>query len=128
MVRSKALIALLAMLATAGCASQIMKGFVDQPIQTAIVKYGPPINAFDMGDGRRAFQWSMDRSYTAPVTATNYGTAAIYGTSAVWTQNTQISGGQTVSGRCIYTLYGRWSDSARAWMVSGFEKPPYACE
>lgn len=118
----------LAALALAGCASSIMNDYVGQPLQSAMVDYGPPVNAFDMGDGRRAFQWSMTSSYTAPTTVSNSGTAMPMGNSVWWTQNTQISGGGTSSQTCLYTLYGRWDESADVWRVEGFEKPRFMCE
>ena len=51
-----------------GCASQIMQRYIGQDAREVVVDYGPPANAMDMGDGRRAFQWVMDSSYTTPTT------------------------------------------------------------
>ncbi len=113
-------------LALAGCASNIMQGYVGKPIQAAMVDYGPPVNAFDMGDGRRAFQWSMTSTSTAPTFVSNSGSATPVGNSVWWTQNTQISGGGTTTRECLYTLYGRWSGSA--WVIEDFEKPRLLCE
>lgn len=124
----RAILGLLVALTVTGCASQIMKGYVGKPLQEAMVQYGPPQNAFDMGDGRRAFQWSMENSYTTPTFATNSGTAIPIGNSVYWTQNTQISGGQPITQKCVYTLYARWSESAHSWIVEGFAKPRYMCE
>lgn len=115
-------------LVTAGCASTAMKGFVGQSLQQAMVRYGPPSNAFDMGDGRRAFQWATDSTITMPTTVQNSGTVIPIGNSATWTQHTTISGGQPITSHCVYTFYGRWSETADTWMIEGFEKPPYACE
>lgn len=119
---------LIAALTLTACASQIMQGYVGQPVQQVMVKYGTPISAFDMGDGRRAFQWRIGHSYTPPTTVTNSGTAYPIGNSVWWTQSTQISGGQPITGSCIYTLYGRWSASANAWLIDSYEKPPLMCE
>ena len=69
------LVALFALLSLSACASQIMQGYVGKPIQSAMVDYGPPVNAFDMGDGRRAFQWVMNQTYIMPTNVRNYGTA-----------------------------------------------------
>lgn len=113
-------------LSVAGCASSVMNGFVGQPVQQVMVKYGPPTNAFDMGDGRRAFQWSMKSSYTAPTSARTTGQAMPVGNAVWWTQNTTISGGGTSTGECLYTLYGRWSGSA--WRIEAYEKPKFLCE
>ena len=117
-----------ALLAVAGCASQVMKGYVGQPIQAVMAERGPPAGAFDMPDGRRAFQWSLSRSYVMPTMATNIGQAYPIGNSVWWQQNTQISGGQRIGGTCIYTLFARWNDGANAWIIDGFQKPLRACE
>ncbi len=118
----------LALLALSACASSIMKGFVGQPLQQAMVKYGPPLNAFDMGDGRRAFQWEMTSTYVTPTRASTTGNAYGIGNSVYWTQNTQITGGVPITNKCAYTLYGRWSDMAKSWIIEGFEKPSLMCE
>ena len=114
--------------AVTACASSIMGGFVGEPVQSAMVKYGPPQNAFDMGGGRRAFQWVMGSSYTTPVNVQNRGNVSAYGNQAWWTQNTTITGGQTINSKCLYTMYGRWSASANAWILEGYEKPRFLCE
>lgn len=113
-----------------GCvsASGVMKGFVGQPIQKAMVKYGPPTNAFDMPDGTRAFQWVMTDTYNAPAYATNTGSVQGYGNAAYWQQNTTIVGGGPVTSKCPYTLYANWSDAGNAWMISSYEKPSFMCE
>jgi len=117
-----------AALSLAGCASSIMKGYVGEPLQAAMVDYGPPANAFDMGDGRRAFQWSMTSTSTAPTMVRNSGTAVPLGNSVWWTQNTQISGGGTATTECLYTLYARWDQQTMVWRVEAFEKPRLFCE
>lgn len=119
---------IIAALALTGCASSIMQGFVGQSVQEAMVRYGPPANVFDMGDGRRAFQWVMTQSYVMPTNVTNTGNAYGIGNSVYWTQNTQITGGQPITNQCAYTLFGRWNESAKQWVVEGFVKPKFSCE
>lgn len=118
----------LAALALTGCASSIMQGYVGQPLQAAMVNYGPPANAFDMGDGRRAFQWSMASTTQRPTFVQNSGTAMPMGNAVWWTQNTQISGGGTTTTECLYTLYARWDEAASVWRVESFEKSRFFCE
>lgn len=118
----------LAAMALTGCASSVMNGFVGKPIQEVMVRYGQPNNAFDMGDGRRAFQWSMSNTYVTPVTSTTTGNAYAYGPSVAWTQNTQISGGVPITNTCAYTMFGRWSGASNTWIMESFQKPKLACE
>lgn len=124
----RALIMAMLALALNGCAEQIMKGYVGRPLQAAMVDYGPPSNAFDMGDGRRAFQWEMTNSYTAPTFVQNRGNVTPIGNSVWWTQNTQIIGGGTSTSKCLYTLYARWDQAANVWRVEGIEKPRLECQ
>lgn len=115
-------------LALVGCATQIMKSYVGKDVREVMLDYGPPLNAFDMGDGRRAFQWTMDGSYTTPITATSTGTVSNIGSTAWVNSNTTISGGQTINSTCIYTLFGRWNDERRGWLISDFKSPSLMCE
>ena len=119
---------LLLLLLLTGCVSQQLKGFVGQPIHAVVIRNGPPSNVFDLPDGRRVFQWSMNRTFVMPTTAYNSGTAYPSGGSVNWYQQTTIAGGQAYTQRCVYSLYAMWYDSQNTWMVTSFEKPPYACE
>ena len=110
----------------AGCASQNLERYAGQPITAVMIRNGPPANAFDLPDGRRAFQWARQSVTMVPGSAVTTGSATAVGGSVWWTQNTQIVGGQAYTADCVYTLYARWRDGA--WMVEGFEPVPYACE
>ena len=105
-----------------------MKGYVGQSLQQVMVKRGAPANAFDMGDGRRAFQWVITQTYVAPVNVQNSGNAYSFGNSVNWSQNTQITGGQPITNACAYTMYGRWNEDRKIWLMEGFEKPNFNCE
>lgn len=123
----RALVCILALL-LAGCASQAMRRYMGQPVQAAMARNGPPTNAFDMPDGRRAFQWARSGQYTTPTYANSTGNAQAIGNAVWWTQNTAITGGQTYQMRCLYTVYARWNEGSRAWIIEGFEPIPYECE
>lgn len=111
-----------------GCASHIMKSYIGKDVREVMIDYGPPANAFDMGDGRRAFQWVIDNSYTTPVTATTASNVNTYGPTSWVQSNTTITGGQTINSKCIYTLFGRWNENLKGWFVTDFRKPNLMCE
>lgn len=111
-----------------GCASQIMKSYVSKDVREIMLDYGPPANAFDMGDGRRAFQWVMSSSYTMPTYANTTGSVSAYGNTAWVNSNTTISGGQQINSRCAYTLFALWDQQRNGWVVSDFKKPNLMCE
>ena len=117
-----------AALALTSCATGIMEGFVGQPLQAGIARYGPPEIVFDMPDGRRAFQWRMESQITTPVQT--YGNANIYappGAFASVNYNQTTFGGQTSSQVCRYTMYARWQAAQNAWIFESFEKPTLMC-
>ena len=124
-MRYRILAGLLAVALSVGaCASSIMKSYMGEPLQEAMLDYGPPANAFDMPDGSRAFQWVITSAFTTPTTVTS--TTMPIGN--VWYTNTQITGGQAISGRCVYTLLARWEDLQNAWVFYDYRQPSLMCE
>lgn len=115
-----------------GCASQIMQSYIGKDLREVMLDYGEPENAFDMGDGRRAFQWVIRSSYTTPVTVTTNGTVSTnvsaYRSKSWVNSNTTISGGQTIESECAYTLFAVWNTSTNSWVVTDYRKPKTMCE
>ena len=111
-----------------GCASQIMKSYIGKDVREAILDYGAPANALDMGDGRRAFQWVINSSYKTPTTANTTGSASTIGSTTWVNSNTTITGGQTINSSCLYTLFGRWNEESNSWIIVDFKKPKLMCE
>ncbi len=131
-----------------GCASKIMEGYIGKDVRMAVIDYGSPANAFDLGDGTRVFQWVMHKSYTTPTYVSSTGTAtttgSMYGNSygygntrrynanynaTTWLNtNTVISGGQTIHSKCIYTIFAKWSQSRKSWIITSYKKPSLMCE
>jgi hypothetical protein len=112
----------------AGCASQIMQSYVGKDVREVMLDYGAPSNAFDMGEGRRAFQWVIRSSYAVPATATTTGSVNTVGSTSWVNSDTTISGGQTINSKCLYTMFARWSDGTKGWVVTDFKKPNLMCE
>ena len=111
--------------ALAGCASQVMEGYVGKSITEPILDNGKPTSVFDLPNGQRAFQWQIDSRgvipMTTPVTNTVYGPG---GWASVTTTN------QTryvpYNNTCVYTLFGE--KQGNDWIVVGFRKPRWDCE
>ena len=87
--------------------------------------YGPPANAIDLGKNKRAFQWMRRSTMMTPMVAnTQYS-----GLGSPWiTSNTTITGGQTFTSECIYTLTASWDVENERWMVDGYRQPQFMCE
>lgn len=96
-----------------------MEGFVGKDISEVYVQYGPPMNRFEMPDGRHAFQWHIQEEFFMPSTTTinTYGGMA----------TAQTYGGGIYSNSCYYTLYAK-PNSAKSFTVVGFEQPRIDCE
>ena len=125
-------VALIAVLGVGGCATQVMEGFVGQPVQAGIARYGPPDYVFDMPDGRRAFQWRMESESVTPVQTYGNATTNLYAPPGAYASaNTNFNqttyGGQVVRQVCRYTMYARWNDASSAWVFESFEKPSLMC-
>lgn len=116
-------ILLTALLAVAGCASDIMENFVGQDVSTAVLRYGPPVNVFDLPDGRRAFQWKMNSSYYVPQTTTFNA----YGTGSYVSGSSTTTGGYAATQTCFYTIFGL-PNTNDSYTITGFQKPRLACE
>lgn len=111
-------LAIVAVLALAGCATDVMESFVGKDVTAAVGQYGPPANTYDLPDGRRAFQWRMDGVAVMPTTTTytaygNVGTAF-------------TSGGSMIATSCFYTLYGKKAPGG-GYTIVGFEQPRLDC-
>lgn len=111
------------------CASSIMKSYEGKTIADVVIDYGPPINAFDMGDGRRAFQWNIQSSYTVPGHVSTVGT----GSRGFYTSTSVVSPPTVINQSCNYTMFATRNssgaqDSPAAWTVVGYAPPKLACE
>lgn len=118
------------LLLLAGCASQMMKEYVGKDIQDVMVDYGKPNNAFDMPDGRRAFQWVKEDEYQTPtyIDSSEKTKTGRSGSKSWTSSNTVIDHGQTVHSKCIYTFFGVWDELRKTWVITGFKKPSFECE
>jgi len=107
----------------AGCATTIMQGYVGKSITEPILDYGPPTNAVDLPDGRRAFQWEINVSGVIPITSTNSATVWGGGTPALVTGTTTSY--VPTSSQCVYTLFAR--PKGDDWIVTGYREPNLNC-
>ena len=119
------IIKLTALLATAilltACVSTHMKQYVGRDIREVMVDGGEPANVFDMGDGRRAFQFYWGGgTFAVPQTTTTTG--SVVGNS-VYLSSTTLPGGVVHSPGCLITYFARYDDGGDAWIVSDIAYP-----
>jgi len=101
-----------------------MESYVGKSVKEPILDYGPPTNVIDLGEGRRAFQWSISSSgyvpMSTPTSATVYGTG---GMTAVYGQSTSYVPYQN---DCLDTLTAR--QQGDDYIIDGFRRPRIMCE
>ena len=108
-----------------GCVSNHMKQYIGRDIREVILDDGPPINAMDMSNGVRAFQFRIGGgTYSPPSTTTTNGTFTGYGNSA-WLNATSITtgGGTYHSEGCLVSYMTTWDKSRQTWIVNGIRYP-----
>ncbi|TPM39004.1 hypothetical protein [Mesorhizobium sp. B2-3-4] len=109
-------------LALTGCASDIMKNYVGQPVESVVLDYGPPTAVVDLGQGERAYQWRQ------------VSTSAVAGTSSGEVRHTKHgtvyeeteTPGYIERQECFYTFYARASGGR--WFITNFRRPKLECE
>ena len=115
----------LALLMLVGCASTHMKQYMGKDIREVILDSGPPINAMDMENGVRVFQFRWGGgSFTVPQTTTTTGTVTGYGNTA-WLNSSSIThgGGTYTSEGCVITYMTTWSEARKTWVVTSYRFP-----
>ena len=119
------LLALLTTLGIAGCTSQILQGYVGQPVTEVILDRGPPVNVVELEEGRRAYQWAGKSGGFMPVTTPSSTTVFGPGGAVAIVPGTSTSY-VPYSTNCVDTLYATRQGSE--WIVEGFRQPSLECE
>lgn len=108
-----------------GCASTHMKQYLGKDVREIVIDNGPPINAFDMGDGRRAFQFRWGGgTYVMPQTTTVTGSTTAIGNTTWYSGSAITSGGGIINSEgCVLTYFTRWNQEQQAWIVTEYRVP-----
>lgn len=117
-------LAVIVVLALAGCASQIMSGYVGKSVNEPIMDYGPPANVIQISASERAYQWAMRKSGVVPLSTPSMAT--VYGTGGYATVMGQSTTYIPYSHDCLYTLTAKQVGSD--WIVDGYREPRLGCE
>lgn len=124
----KILGAILTILLLASCVSTHMAKYVGGDIREVIIDSGNPVNAFDLADGKRAFQFYWGGgAFQMPQTTNTTGQATVIG-NAVWTSSTSITtGGYLVESKgCLITYIAAWNNEKNGWIVVDTKYPSRA--
>ena len=113
----------MAVFVLSGCATSVMQGYVGQDVTQVMLERGPPVNVFELPDGRTAFQWQLTTGTVMPTTTTFTGASA----GGFSTGQAFTTGGGLLSQTCTYTLYGQENPQG-SYTVVGFEPPAFGCD
>ena len=121
----RALIFAFALSMLGGCVSTHMKQFMNKDIREVMIDAGPPINAFDMGNGVRAFQFRWGGgSFAFPQTTNTTGNVTSYSNTAWLSAQSITTGGGTYhSEGCLITYLATWSAERNTWVVTSIRYP-----
>ena len=108
-----------------GCVSSHMKQFIGKDIRYVIVESGAPVNEFDMGDGRRAYQFYWGGgTVVLPQTTTERGSVSVTGNTGQFNSTTVTNpGGVFTSKGCLITYFARQNKETGAWIVEDIYYP-----
>jgi len=112
-------------LSLSGCASTHMKQYMGKDIREVVLDSGPPVNALDMGDGVRAFQFRWGGGAMVVPTTTRATASATSIGNQTWYQVEAITqpGGVVASEGCIITYLTAWNPEKTSWVVTGYRIP-----
>ncbi len=116
-----------AALTLAGCASDIMRGYLGRGPEAVMARYGPPDSVFDMPDGRRAYQWVQISQSTSPgseESRTRWVKRRGDGPPERVTV-TKVTPPTSAERRCFYTLYAHREGGG--WVFDDFARPEFGC-
>jgi hypothetical protein len=102
-----------------------MKKYIGKDARYIAVDDGPPVNVFDMPDGRRAFQYRWGGgSYVVPKTTTSQGQIQLVGDGAYYSEQKVETGGFAVeSSGCLITYFAEWNPAKKGWIVVDISYP-----
>ena len=107
----------------AGCASSHMRPHVGQDIRAVMTENGPLVNAFDMGDGRRAFQFMWGGTQVGIARVATPNASAISNNQALTSNAPLQASGAIIGTGCLFTYIADWNSGRSGWIVTEFKFP-----
>lgn len=107
------------------CVSTHMKQFIGQDIREVIMVNGQPIDAFDLADGKRAFQYRFGGGQLVqPSVSTESGTAIRFKNQAWFEKQTITKPSRVVELEGCLISYIAWFDEQKnSWIIEDIRYP-----
>ncbi|WP_162497423.1 hypothetical protein [Roseovarius dicentrarchi] len=109
----------------AGCAAPVLDKYMGRSIVDPMLDFGQPAEVFDLPDGRRAYQWSVDKQASRPSPRPVIGVGIGVGRGGWGNVTTIGTSYETYTKSCRYTLIA--SPRGGGWVVTDQRKPAPGC-
>jgi hypothetical protein len=108
-----------------GCVSTHMKAFIGKDIREVMLTEGPPINAFDLSEGRRAFQYRFGGGTFVTPQVSNTATSATVVGNSVWLDQRTITQPAAIveSQGCVISYIAEFDQKKSSWTVVDIRYP-----
>ena len=104
-----------------------MKRFIGKDTRYIDIDDGAPVNAFDLPDGRRAFQYPWGGgTYAVPHTTTTGGRVQLVANTAYHTERKLPEAYTVENPGCVITYIAEWSGAKNGWFVVAISNPTRA--
>ncbi|WP_255010442.1 hypothetical protein [Roseovarius sp. M141] len=109
-----------------GCAPPVLDKYMGRSIVDPMLDFGQPDEVFDLADGRRAFQWQVEKHGMRPSPRPVIGVGIGVGRGGWGNVTTIGTSYESYTTSCRYTLIG--TPRGDDWIVTGQRKPAPGCE
>lgn len=102
-------------------------------IQEFIYDFGDPVNAYDLPDGRRVFQWKAEGVYGTAKAAVGVSSKPQLSPGGhdrmpqYLSSNQSIPGGRPMADLCVRNATTLWHSDYRTWVILSSQAPGVIC-
>jgi len=112
-------------LGVTGCVSTHMKAFVGKDIREVMMVEGAPINAFDLAEGKRAFQYRFGGgTFISPQASSTTANATVIG-NTMWLDRKTITQPALAvqSEGCVISYIADYDNAKSSWIITDIRYP-----
>ncbi len=108
-----------------GCAAPVLDKYMGRSIVDPMLDFGQPAEVFDLPDGRRAYQWEVDKQASRPSPRPVIGVGIGVGRGGWGNVTTIGTSYETYTKTCRYTLIA--TRRGTGWIVTDQRNPAPGC-
>ena len=102
-----------------------MKQFVGKDVREVVISDGAPTNIFDLGDGRRVFQFYWGGgTYAVPGRVQGYSLSTVIGNTVYTSGSALVTPPRVIESRgCLISYIANWDQELNGWIVAEIRYP-----